>query len=185
MARCAASATPSWTISELRTALDQIPGKKIVMLDSCHSGQAIGKSKSLSLSGDPTLEMMKAFNSSVISQFSAADKAAMSRSNLATNNYYVMTACRSDQTSLSVGTTNGKSVGLFTYVMLFGNGWNEVSNGAIAQLHADNNGDNRITLHEAYSFTTSQLAELRRQNPRMDQLTQVYPTSSSFVLWGK
>ncbi len=166
------------TISELRTALDQIPGKKIVLLDSCFSGQAIGKAEGTT--DEVTNEMMSAFNSSVISQFSAADKAAMARSNLATNNYFVITAAHSTQTSLSVKATTGKWMGLFTYVTCFGSGWDEAKNTALNTLGADRNGDNKISLNEAYSFTYSNVLGMN-----YSQLTQVYPSGSSFVLWGK
>lgn len=164
------------TVLQLKAALDKIPGAKIVILDSCHSGAHIGKSVTVSSTGYTAVQnLSSAFNNSVISAFSS-----VSRSNLATDGYYVMTASHSSETSQSISYDRLNYVGLFTYAMLLGCGYDEWESSHLSSLYCDSNGDSKISLQEAYSYAYSNALEV---NP--DQNAQVYPTNSSFELWGR
>ncbi|MBR6569679.1 MAG: caspase family protein, partial [Clostridia bacterium] len=164
------------TINQLRAALDQIPGKKIVIMDSCHSGAAIGKSVTISSSGYTAVQnLSNAFNSAVISAFASRSKA-----NLATSDYYVMTASHSTEESQSVTWNGTDYVGLFAYAMMKGCGYDSRNSASISSLYADTNGDKQISLAEAYAYG---YANAKTYNS--NQNAQVYPTGSSFVLWGR
>ena len=161
------------TPTDLRNTLDKIPGKKIVIIDACHSGNMIGKT----ISGVRLTE--KAINEKITSSFINAFSST-SKSNLATGNYYVLVAAHSTQTSVEVSTSGGKNVGIFTYYFCGGAGYNELTQSYLSSLPADANGDKSITLSEMYGFVRSNVS-----SGGFQQQAQVYPSGSSFVLFGK
>lgn len=164
--------------AQLRAALDRVPGSKIVMLDSCFSGNAIGRSV-----GGDVKSQLRTFNNQAIMAFSAATKAA----ELASNPYYVLTAASSDQMSVTVGSGNDSGVvyfGLFTYCLLKGSGFDEINFTRMA-LEADSNGDGQIALDEAYRYVQTAVPEIEAMLDNCDQDVQVYPDNSAFVLWGR
>ena len=99
---------------------------------------------------------------------------------LASGRYYVMTACRKDQTSLSVSSNSGKYVGLFTYCFEQACGWDELNSSRLS-MSADSNGDKKITLNEAYNKTSALVKSIEPNG----QVTRVNPEYSSFVLFGR
>lgn len=129
------------TISQLKASLDAIPGKKIILLDCCYSGKYIGRS----------LGSESAFNNAVISAFSVK-----ARSNLATNNYIVLTACSQTETSYEFSDpATGNGYGFFTCGIAQGSGYDPILS-ANCDMYADQNADNngRITLDEAYTYAS-------------------------------
>ncbi len=166
------------TVARLKAALDQIPGKKIVILDSCHSGQMIGSSELVAVSKADLNE----FNTKVIAAFSAQTRAS---DDLANSGYYVITAAHSTEESVSTGIdTNGdgvidKQLGLFTYNLCTGSGWNMATN-KNGSLYADSDEDGAITLYEAYSYARYKTLQ---SNP--GQTAQMYPANSSMIIWAK
>ncbi len=170
------------SVARLRTVLDQIPGKKIVIIDSCHSGQMIGKSKGeVAAVSKSTLN---SFNSLVVSAFAVSSQ-AKGENDLASSGYYVITAAHSTEDSISMGYDsdgNGaldKYFGLFTYAMCQGSGWNMATN-AVRSMSADSDSNGEITLYEAYSY-----ARYIAQQSHPNQTAQCYPSNSSMVVWAK
>ena len=159
------------SVSSLRTALDAIPGTKIVIIDACYSGNMIGKSEG---SASPS-----SFTSAFISGFSSYTKGD---GDLASNGYIVMTACSKDQQSqsLSDGTI---SFGAFTYGVTYGGGYDEWNQKSLGSLPADTDGNKQITLGEAYSMAIERINWLKTM-VEMEQAAQYYG-DSSFVLWSK
>ena len=131
---------------QLRTKMDQYQGKKVVIIDSCHSGNMIGKSD-----GDASAQ---AFNNAFLAAFGRGAKA-----NLAASGYYVLTAASKSQSSYETK-VNGKWYGVFTRALTYGGGWNELSSSRLSKLYADSNGDKRITLNELYNYTRSRVTQL-------------------------
>ena len=196
------------SIARLKTELDKIPGKKVIIIDACHSGQFIARD------GTVTQVSSSAFNSQVVNLFAnddqlsgdvrrtavvlAADGSELlseeapefidraGDTNFAKSGYYVITACRSEEKSVSTGyDSNGdgkidRYFGLFTYGLCYGNGWNLARNSAISSLNADLNKDSRVTLYEAYVY-----AKVMAQSHNPNQTAQIWPENSAFVLWGK
>lgn len=196
------------SIARLKTELDKIPGKKVIIIDACHSGQFIARD------GTATQISSSAFNSQVVNLFANDDQLSgdVSRTavvlaadgsellseeapafidraddtNFAKSGYYVITACRSEEKSVSTGyDSNGdgkidRYFGLFTYGLCYGNGWNLARNSAISSLNADLNKDSKVTLYEAYVY-----AKVMAQSHNPNQTAQIWPENSAFVLWGK
>lgn len=196
------------SIARLKTELDKIPGKKVIIIDACHSGQFIARD------GAVTQVSSSAFNSQVVNLFANDDQLSgdISRTavvlaadgsellseeapafidragdtNFAKSGYYVITACRSEEKSVSTGyDSNGdgkidRYFGLFTYGLCYGNGWNLARNAAISSLNADLNKDSKVTLYEAYVY-----AKVMAQSHNPNQTAQIWPENSAFVLWGK
>lgn len=196
------------SIARLKTELDKIPGKKVIIIDACHSGQFIARD------GAVTQVSSSAFNSQVVNLFAnddqlsgdvnrtavvlAADGSELlseeapafidraGDTNFAKSGYYVITACRSEEKSVSTGyDSNGdgkidRYFGLFTYGLCYGNGWNLARNAAISALNADLNKDSKVTLYEAYVY-----AKVMAQSHNPNQTAQIWPENSAFVLWGK
>lgn len=196
------------SIARLKTELDKIPGKKVIIIDACHSGQFIARD------GTVTQVSSSAFNSQVVNLFANDDQLSgdISRTavvlaadgsellseeapafidragdtNFAKSGYYVITACRSEEKSVSTGyDSNGdgkidRYFGLFTYGLCYGNGWNLARNSAISSLNADLNKDSKVTLYEAYVY-----AKVMAQSHNPNQTAQIWPENSAFVLWGK
>lgn len=196
------------SIARLKTELDKIPGKKVIIIDACHSGQFIARD------GAVTQVSSSAFNSQVVNLFANDEQLSgdVSRTavvlavdgsellseeapafidragdtNFAKSGYYVITACRSEEKSVSTGyDSNGdgkidRYFGLFTYGLCYGNGWNLARNSAISSLNADLNKDSKVTLYEAYVY-----AKVMAQSHNPNQTAQIWPENSAFVLWGK
>lgn len=196
------------SIARLKTELDKIPGKKVIIIDACHSGQFIARD------GAVTQVSSSAFNSQVVNLFANDDQLSgdvnrtavvlavdgsellseeapafidrAGETNFAKSGYYVITACRSEEKSVSTGyDSNGdgkidRYFGLFTYGLCYGNGWNLARNSAISSLNADLNKDSKVTLYEAYVY-----AKVMAQSHNPNQTAQIWPENSAFVLWGK
>lgn len=154
------------SVDELRAWLDQVPGKKIVLLDSCYSGNNINRSAAgEEFSPDD-------FNDSVIAAF-----APRTRANLESSDYYVITSCSKDQQSLSL-TWNNVAFGIFTYGLTRGSGYNLI-NPNEKTWHADVNNDGSITIIEAYNDAVAAIEDWDcDQSPR-------YYGPQDAVLWGK
>lgn len=166
-------------VNELRKALDAIPGKKIVLLQNCYSGTFIGKDLGIDASSDDT-EIAQDFNDAVISAFSASDKA-----NLATNNYYVMTACNGRQYSwTTMYSQNYKDSGVFPRYLMSGSGFDYLSEKSHS-MYADTNGDKKITLKELYNYVYPKVLNYTTNYCDSKSYVQVYPSNSSQILWGR
>ena len=137
------------TPNDLRLALDNIPGRKIVLIDSCYSGAMIGKSspENSEEDMDPALLFINAF---------AATKRGLL---LTAQQYYVMAASNKNEQSWE--TQNG---GLFTTAF------------ADSKTSADANHDGVITFEEAYQYIRNSVREAASTGGH-SQSVQVYPTN--------
>ena len=153
-------------VSDLREWLDTVPGSKIVLLDSCHSGAHINKS-----AGDAGFDPEK-FNASVIAAFSAQTKG-----DLTNGNYYVITASSKSQQSISFG-YNDYYVGLFTYGVTKGSGY-ELFDRSECDWFADADGNGCLTLGEVYDYVVYTVKHFG-----YSQSTQYYGPENT-VLWKK
>lgn len=154
------------SVNELEIALSSIPGTKVVILDSCHSGGFIGK-------GDGKIiipkEELESFNNEIIDIFSQAQSKGL----LITNQYKVITSCRGNQTCLgSEDPINPEnSFGVFTMALCEGCGYNTYNHPYLA----DNDENNKVSLNEAYLYIESALES-------SDQDVQIYPNGSDFTI---
>lgn len=172
------------TPTQLRTALDQYKGKKIIMLDSCFSGNMIASGSGLNNADDQ--EQTDAYVNAFVNAFSMR-----TRSNLAADNYYVIAACSKTQTSGELTFENNItgeliSCGFFTLALTDGCGWDLLGDARLGKLYADANSDSQITLNEAYNHVVDYVEDFVTENPGFtSQSTQVYPPNSAQVLFGR
>jgi len=172
------------TLASLKAALDKVPGRKIIILDSCHSGEAIGKgtlsanNAAQPLSGvtpngvayysDPA-----AFNSQLMMIFGAQERGG----EMDAPGYYVITAASTRQSSYSV-VIDGTYVGAFTYYLCQGCGYDTANKTKLTAMAADTDGNGYITLQEAYTYAYSKASVY-------GQRAQINPAGSQFIIWGE
>lgn len=172
------SASSVLSASELRSLLDGIPGTKVVILESCFSGNAIGKG------GD-------SFAQGFVDEFTAGG--ALSKSGeLAGSNYYVM--CSTVGSAQSVSFYNSKmlgkknfSGGIFTYGLAKGAGWDIVSKKSVAAA-ADANKDKLVTLEELSLYSQKIVDQGMKafsasQGLQLSQRIAVYPANSGYPVF--
>ena len=140
--------------SELATELSKINGRVIVILDSCHSGAAIGKDAS----GKDMAALIKAYNQAAIDAFSgykieASEEEVAKWGELATSKFIVITAAKSDESSWD-GRYDGSGYrqGRFTAALIKGMGCSYPNGTYSGSMPADTDGNKQITLKEIYTY---------------------------------
>ncbi|MBQ8088268.1 MAG: caspase family protein [Clostridia bacterium] len=133
--------------TRLRTVLDRIQGRKIVIIDACYSGNMLVASAA-SEHGVVDIPTAEDFVNSFIAAFSRKK-----RSNLSADSYFVLTAASKDEESYE-GLVNGRMMGLFTGALLRGLGLNAAISGVYP---ADANGNSVVTLSEAFAYARRRL----------------------------
>ena len=143
------------TANELRTALDQISGRKIVIIDACYSGNMLSSNTAAfpSQNSNMTRKATSSANTFVDSFISTFSK--RKRSSLAADSYYVLTAAADDEESFE-NTIGDRVMGLFTSTLVTGCGYN-ISEGNSSTMTADINDNEVLTLHELYQHTRKAL----------------------------
>jgi hypothetical protein len=163
-------------MSELKILLDRIPGKKIVIIDACKSGNFINlTSGKQEISEDEARQAAEQFNTSVINTFMSHERGVASQ-------YYVITAANTSQSSWE--NTKIKN-GVFSFFFLDGIG--DVGEENPDDLfdytfNADTNSDNKVTFQEAFTYTAPKVEEFVNNLMGYHQSVQVYPTNSDFVI---
>jgi len=161
------------SVDELENALSDIPGTKVVFLDTCYSGGFIGKGK-----GEMTIsqEELESFNNEIINVFFQAQSKGL----LITNQYKVLTSCHYYQECGEIyPAVPGyfDPYGVFTMGLCKGCGY-------YGNYPADTNLDTKVSLQEAYLYVKSYVAKLDAQIPYIDitQDVQVYPNNSNYTI---
>ena len=162
------------SVDELEAALSAIPGTKVVLLDSCHSGGFIGKGV-----GEIQIskEELESFNDEIINVFFQAEYKGL----LTTNQYKVLTSCHYSEECMELSpATPGDfdPFGVFTMALCEGCGYFNYN------YPADTNMDTKITLQESYIFVKSWVEELNEliDYINITQDVQVYPNNSTFTI---
>ncbi|MGN1020540.1 MAG: caspase family protein [Aristaeellaceae bacterium] len=156
------------TPAALRAALDSIPGRKIVIVDACYSGKLIDTGAVMTLSEGDAAD----FNSQFIAAFTSRG-----RGELNAEGYYVISAAGPQELSYedSIASDGASRVmGIFTYCLCRGFGWNGVTDQACALL-ADANGDGAVSMVEAAVYAS---AEAQQLSP--DQTAQYWPADATW-----
>ena len=155
--------------SKLRQKLDGIRGRKIIILDSCHSGGIIN-----SESGTMTRSLSAQSNQSAADFASSFISAFTSTSDKADdfNRYYILVAAAEDESSWE--TTIGNQVaGMFTSYLAKGLGYNPWTQ-SYTDLFADTNNSGAVSLREAYEYIKTNLTEA-------PQTVQVFPSDCTWI----
>ena len=143
------------TFSTLASTLSQVKGRVIIILDSCHSGAAIGKSAN---SKQEMEQQIKAYNQAAIAAFSgyriaATEEEVAKYGELATSKFIVITAATTSESSYD-GKYDGSGYnqGRFTAAVIKGMGCTYPNGTYSGSMPADKNGDKQITLSELYNY---------------------------------
>ncbi len=161
------------TMSELAAALSKVPGKVIVILDSCGSGASV-----TSKSGNQTLNP-EVFQRDMMRAFGAADTAGSTAKygELRNSKFVVICAAAAHQysyTDLLSDTDEGTWGGRLTVAFTMASGGTYPYGTYMGKMPADKNSDGTLTLAELYRYIETQMANYQdRQN------TTVYPSTSS------
>ena len=157
------------SVNELESVLSTIPGKKVVFIDSCHSGGFIGKSGSaIEVNWIESNNYLNQFNDNIISTF--ADS-IISKDPLTSSEYLVLTSSHWFQSSYELNPPNSEPFGVFTQALYEGCS-------LAYNIAADLNHDDKISLHEAYQFIRQWIFSLR-----INQNVQVSPSNSPFTIF--
>lgn len=163
------------SLHRLASWLSEVPGKVVVLIDSCGSGAAIYGAKDGSDSLDPA-----AFNQMVIDAFADADKGVMAPNDryagafVLENKFYVMTAAAYLESSWYLE----KKYGYFAK-------WVSSAIKTKGKMPADSNKDKFLTLDELYRYVAnkSEKKVFKDHGVRYKQHTQVYPANSGLGLF--
>ena len=153
------------SVNELRAALDQVPGTKVLILDSCNSGGFIGKSAldgSSSATPTTTGAYSRDFVETVMREFKTE---AASPNYLIGNEYKVLAASSENEFSYE---DKLEKLGKFTKILA-------EAAGKDGDLKADANGDNKASLEELYDYLD--------KNVIYTSHIQAYPRQDSFVIF--
>ena len=178
------------SLSQLASLLSKVPGRVMIILDSCYSGQGIrkaGASSDLaesSAEGDPA-----SFNQAVIDTFAAADPGvtvlagdpdvpAVGYGELRTNKFYVITASAYNEVSWE---TYNSSSGLYSAVLtrglIAGTGYTYQLTSYSGKSPADTNNDRKFTLRELFYYANSYV-----HSYFSSQNVQWYPMGAVFTI---
>jgi len=154
------------SVDGLESALSAIPGRIVVLLDSCYSGGFIGKGEG---EDDFDNDNLETFNNNIINTFLMGQSKGL----LTTNQYKVLTACHYNEpcSEYSPHPIDGNPFGWFSSALCEGCGYNTYSH----PYPADDNENNKVSLQETYSYIQNTLELL-------DQDVQVYPSNSDFTI---
>lgn len=186
------------TIKSVQERLDKLPGTVIVILDSCFSGQFIGKAAGEQV----TQAEVERFNRSVVSAFSS-----IQAKNLTGPKYQVITASRGHELSNSAGflpdgATDESQVvmlGIASYYLSVAGGYDYFAPGS-TKLRGDANRDRLVSMKEACAYAEKRVKSWReyinqvwgpnqedgmQDYPYTTQSVQVWPANSSYPLFGR
>lgn len=176
--------TTNVSYEDLRKILDTIPGKKVVMIDSCHSGASI----SSEVNTDEIKKMLHSMNENVISAFKPKRRRRQGRGGsiapksgeLISEDYYVITACQPDQ--LSWGNTDGE---YFSNKWCLAAGWDYVNSKPIKYF----GNKSYVTLDDLCSYTSKEHHEHYDETGKIDyesdQDDMCHPKNSDFAIFAE
>ena len=171
-----------YTPAHLRQKLDAVKGRKVVIIDACYSGGLIQDAAVSKSGGDPLRDFERDFMAAFQGGNSGGDD-AIAKAAFNPSDYFVLTACRADETSGSFKRTRDGVVtyyGIFTYGLCVGIGYDYV-NQTTCSMKADADGDGAVSLPEALTYIQKVVDDSysRLTNPPDQwQKTQMYPTNS-------
>lgn len=165
-------------MAELAELLSVIPGKVIVVLDSCGSGAAIDDgTNALAEQMGADIESFDpaSFNTQVIQEFSRYNATIQDKAGeLAAEKFYVLTSSAYEQNSRSICIDNVWG-GVFTRSLVGSVGYEYNSRSWNETMIADQNADGELTVRECYEYCFNEASKY--------QDVQVYPSDSSVTLF--
>ena len=158
------------TASGLRSTLNGIKGRKIVIVDACYSGAFISRSAGVTTDAPVRVDRGMKMVSAFMQGFTAVR--SRSENNLAEKGYYVLAAAHSSERSSEYSIhLEGELIqfGVFSWALCRACGY-DLQTGSYVSSAADRNGDGVITIQEAYTGAVRNVASLG-----VAQTAQVWP----------
>ncbi len=153
---------------QLRQKLDQIKGRKIIILDCCYSGAFItSESGTLARAKEAKAGSSADFLNSFMSAFSGQKGAADDY-----NRYYILAASSDNESSWETW-IGDQSRGIFTAYLTKGLGYS-VWNQNYTNMFADTNNSGAVTLREAYQY-------IKDGTVNEEQHVQVFPSDCDWI----
>ena len=150
------------TMYELANKLSNVKGRVIVILDSCHSGAAIGKGEGDSQAME---DMLDTYNQSVIDAF--AGSAAEKYGELATSKFVVLTSAAAAEVGWAANGWGPDGSGypqfFYTAALIKGMGCTYPYGEYSGSMPADKNKNKLITLKEIYNYSYNQTLTWNKQ----------------------
>ena len=149
------------TADALRTAMDNVLGRKIIIIDACYSGGFVSSisSKGNSSNSEAGTEYLSELDLSseyfvkdFIHAFSRRGRSALM------DRYFVIAAADENEISYE-DQQNGITMGVFTSKLIQGCGW-DIINRRSQEMFADCNENDVITIQEIYDYTHQELMPL-------------------------
>lgn len=186
------------TLKDLADALGSVPGKVIVILESCGSGAAVyannGSGKDKKALFEEAKRRTEAFDAAVIKMFSNADSGTKASvqgdagdSGVSVRNtgefrvekkFYVLTASRFQE--LSWGWESGSPESSYNYFTM----WLTEGIGTSGAMPADTDGNRKTTLNELYQYISDVGDNFPFEAGGVYyQHVQVYPANCNYVLF--
>jgi hypothetical protein len=169
--------------SQLRNALNAVPGTVVVLLDSCSSGAYIKSGKGQAIPAEAAADAdAVSFNSAVISAFYGITART---GELLTSKFMVITSCAYNTVGYAWYDGNGYGAGFFGEALCLAGGWN-LRTHASTTLRGDTNADAMVTLQEAYVYSRNfckNINDSASDIPANAMSVQVYPANSAFMLY--
>ena len=140
--------------SQLRQKLDQIRGRKIIVLDCCYSGGFITSESGTLIrakedgSGSITADFVGSFISAFGGQKDTADDF---------NRYYILAAAEDDESSYEIWLDEETKAGAFTSYFAKGLGYDAWSSNYLNHMPADTNNSGAVSIREAYQYVIENL----------------------------
>lgn len=129
--------------SDLRSVLDKVPGRKILIIDACYSGYFIGAA---SVDAQP-----QDFSEAFMAGF-------LGKTRSAAGEYFIITSAHKYEQAMEMPITSGsltKVMGCFTFFFCRGCGWDGVTSRS-TDLYADQNGDGAVSVAEAFEYASEE-----------------------------
>ena len=157
-------------VSQLRQKLDTIKGRKIIVIDACHSGQLIeSESGSMTRSKEKSSTAAASFANAFISAFSSQSRATDDY-----NRYYILTAAAADEVSMT-SSVNNVAISVFTHFFTQGLGYDMANTSYVGNLLADTNSSGSVSIREAYEYVQ------RCTSDNDVQTVQVFPSGCNWM----
>lgn len=175
------------SMKELAEALKKIPGKVIVILDSCYSGNAIAK-------GNTSGQGEVPFEEAVVNAFAMADQsdggAVAKNGELRNSKFLVLAAGAKNENTIDYADSAGRCGGLFTRYFVQGTGYTFPYVNSLGNIPSDTNYDKKISVKEMYTYTRrnveSASQRLHNADPRLPvQHVTCYPYGSTSIILKK
>ena len=131
----------------------------MILIDACHSGAIIDGTNAKGNTRGVEPQAMD-FNKAFLNAFSGSEAKRGNKSEENFSRYYIMTAAAADEASweMSGWDGSGKSMGVFTYYLCKGCGWDGIRNKAVNKA-ADANVDGLVTFGEAFVYARDKAYE--------------------------